>query len=88
MGTVSPKLEFKQDGAKISGTYTGGYGTFELEGVLKDRVLEFAFVMNAQGTAVEVGFRGEVAADGTSITKGTGAIEGLGDVTWTATRAK
>jgi hypothetical protein len=44
--------------------------------------------MTAEGTAVWLSFRGEVAPDGASILKGTGTIEGMGDVTWTAKRSK
>jgi hypothetical protein len=88
MGTANTTLDLKQDGEKVTGTYTGGYGTFQLEGAVKARVIEFAFQMTAEGPAVWLSFRGEVAPDGASILKGTGTIEGMGDVTWTAKRSK
>jgi hypothetical protein len=88
MGTANTTLDLKQDGEKITGTYTGSYGTFQLEGTVKARVLEFWFTMTAEGTAVQLSFRGEVAADGETIVKGTGSIEGMGDVTWSAKRSK
>lgn len=88
MGTARPTLDLKQDGAKITGTYTGSYGTFQLEGLLKERIIEFGFSLNADGTMVQMSFRGEIAADGNSMVKGTGAIEGMGEIVWSAARAK
>jgi hypothetical protein len=88
MGTATPTLDIKQDGEKLSGTYTGSYGTFPIEGTLKARTIEFWFSMTAEGTPVRLSFRGELAADNDTIGKGTGSIEGMGEVTWSAKRAK
>jgi hypothetical protein len=87
MGPASTSLDLKQDGEKITGAYTGRYGTFPLQGTLKARALTFAFTMNADGTEVTMSFAGEVAEDAQSM-KGTATIAGLGDATWTAVRAK
>jgi hypothetical protein len=87
IGTATPTLDLKQDGEKITGTYTGRYGTSQLQGTLKGRVLEFAFQIDADGQAATMSFRGEVAADAESIS-GQATIEGLGDATWTARRQK
>jgi len=88
MGQATPALVFKQDGEKITGTYTGRYGTYELKGTLKVRTLQFGFQMTAEGQSVSMSFTGEIAADGESIVKGTATLEGLGDATWTAKRDK
>lgn len=85
--TASPTIEFKQDGEKLTGTYTGRYGAFPFEGRIKDRVLDFAFKMNAEGMDVQMSFSGEVAADAQAI-KGKVTLAEMGDGTWTATRAK
>jgi len=87
MGQATPALDLKQDGEKITGTYTGRYGTSPLHGTLKGQKLEFAFEMNAEGQTVSLSFTGEVAADGETM-KGDATIEGLGDATWTAKRDK
>jgi len=87
IGTATPALVFKQAGEKLTGTYTGRYGEYPLTGTLKGKVIEFGFSMAAEGTQVTMSFKGEVAADAQTM-KGEGAIEGLGDVTWTAARAK
>ena len=86
--TSTPTVEFKsQEGEKITGVYTGRYGSYPFEGKLKERALEFSFKMSAEGTDVEMWFAGEVAADAQSM-KGRATLTGLGDATWTATRAK
>ena len=87
IGQATPALVFKQDGEKITGTYTGRYGTFEFKGTLKERALTFSFQMDTDGGATTMAFEGTVAADGLTM-KGTGTIEGLGDATWTAKRDK
>jgi len=87
MGTGTPVLELKQDGEKITGTYTGRYGTFPLEGKLKEQTIEFWFTMNAEGQSVSMSFTGEVAADGQTM-KGQATLGELGDATWSAKREK
>ncbi len=87
VGTANPTLDLKQDGEKITGTYTGRYGESQLKGTLKGQALEFGFTMNAEGQDVTLSFTAQVAADGQSM-KGAATIEGLGDATWTARRDK
>ena len=85
MGTATPALDLKQDGAKITGTYTGRYGTFDLEGSVKDHTIVFSFTMNAEGQPVTMSFEGEVSADAQSM-KGTASLGEMGDATWSARR--
>jgi hypothetical protein len=85
MGTATPALELKQEGERVTGTYTGRYGTFPLEGSLKGRTLVFAFTMTAEGQTVTMSFQGEVSADASSM-KGTATLGEMGDATWTAKR--
>jgi hypothetical protein len=87
IGQATPALVFKQDGEKITGTYTGRYGTYEFKGTLKERALQFSFQMDTDGGTTTMAFTGVVAADGQTM-KGDGTIEGLGDATWTARRQK
>ena len=83
MGTSTPSLELKQDGTKISGTYTGRYGAFPLEGTVAGRALAFSFSMSAEGQSVAMTFQGEVAADALSM-KGTATLGEMGEAAWTA----
>jgi hypothetical protein len=87
MGTATPALELKQDGDKITGTYTGRYGTSALEGKLKESNIEFATTISAEGQPVTLTFTGEVAPDGQTM-KGTASLGELGDATWSAKRDK
>jgi hypothetical protein len=87
MGTGTPALELKQDADKITGTYTGRYGTSALEGKLKESNIEFVVTMSAEGQSVTLTFTGEVAADGQSM-KGTASMGELGDATWSAKKEK
>ncbi len=87
MGTATPTLELKQDGEKITGTYTGRYGTFPLQGTLKGTALVFSFTMTAEGESVPMSFTAEVAADAQTM-KGNASLGGMGDATWTAKREK
>jgi hypothetical protein len=83
MGTATPDLELKQDGTKITGTYTGRYGSFPLEGSLNGKVITFSFTMSAEGQSVTMTYTGEVAADALSM-KGTASLGEMGDATWSA----
>ena len=85
MGTATPVLDLVQQGEKITGTYEGRYGKSQLTGTLKNRVLEFSFTMNAEGTDVVMAFKGEVAADFKSI-KGGAELGGMGEASWSAVR--
>ena len=87
MGTATPALDLKQDGEKIGGTYTGRYGTFDLQGTLKNRAIQFAFNMSAEGETVTMSFTGEVAEDGQSM-RGTATLGEMGDASWTAKKDK
>jgi hypothetical protein len=85
MGTATPSLDLKQDGAKVTGTYTGRYGTFALEGSLTDHTIAFSFTMEAEGQSVTMAFQGEVSADAQSM-RGTATLGEMGEATWTAKR--
>ena len=89
IGTSNPALVLKQDGAKITGVYTGRYGDSKVTGTLDDkRQLAFQVELNAEGTAVTMYFTGEVSADGQLIANGVVNIEGLGEGTWAAKKDK
>lgn len=89
IGTSNPTLVLKQEGTKFTGTYTGYYGDAPVTGTIDDkRQVNFQVALTAEGTAVTMYFRGEVSEDGQGINKGSVSIEGLGDGTWAAKRAK
>lgn len=83
MGAASVALAFTQEGEKLTGTYTGRYGAFPLEGTVKARAVEFTVFLRTDAGDSTMYFAGLVAEDGKSIA-GTGSIEGLGAVSWSA----
>ena len=85
--TATSAIEFKQDGEKLTGTYTSQrYGPAPLAGTIKDRTLQFSFKLNAEGTEIQMAFSGEVAADGQTL-KGKATIAEMGDATWSAKKS-
>jgi hypothetical protein len=89
IGTSNPTLVLKQDGTKVTGTYTGRYGESKLTGTIDDkRQLVFQVALSAEGMDVTMFFSGEVSADGQMIAKGVVNIEGLGEGTWAARKDK
>jgi hypothetical protein len=87
MGNGTPALEIKQEGEKLTGTYTGRYGSAPLTGTLKDLGVTFKVNLVAEGTDVEMVFTGEVTPDGTAM-RGSASLGPAGDATWIATRQK
>ena len=83
-GAGSPSFVLKQDGEKLSGTYSGALGQAQLTGTVKGEAIEFSFEVSPQGDKVKVIYKGTIKS-ATSMA-GSMAIQGLGDGTWTATK--
>jgi len=79
--TGSPTFVFKQDGEKLTGTYSGALGDAKLSGTVKGSEISFDF--EAQGIAVHYG--GKLSADGKKI-EGTVDYGGQASGTFTATK--
>ncbi|HUG01524.1 MAG TPA: hypothetical protein VML95_06640 [Longimicrobiales bacterium] len=80
VGRATPLLELRQNEGKLSGTYTGRYGSSPVSGEVDGRTVTFAVGMET--TTLQ--FRGEVQDDGTLA--GTADFGDMGAVTWTAAR--
>ncbi len=83
-GSGDPAFEFHQDGEKLTGTYSGTFGTANLTGTVKGDNVEFQFevtVIDQKGTIV---YKGKIGADGKM--KGEVELTGLGKGTWTGQR--
>jgi hypothetical protein len=87
VGTASPVLVLKQDADKLTGTYTGRYGEYQLAGKVDGKKLEFVVTINAEGTETRMSFTGELQASG-DIIKGNAELGGMGAATWLARREK
>lgn len=68
MGSGSPNITFKQDGEKLTGTYSGQLGNTSFTGTVVGTTVEFSFTTEAQGQSIDVAYKG--AVDGKSM-KGT-----------------
>lgn len=83
VGTAAVVMEFKQEGEKLTGTYTGRYGAYPFVGTIKGRALDFVVTINAEGTETKMHFIGELAAAG-DVIKGSANLGGMGEAGWIA----
>ena len=82
MGGGTAEFDFKQDGEKLTGTYSGALGDATLTGTVKASAIEFQFDSQL-GT---VKYEGTI--EGPDTMKGKADYGGQADGTWTAKRAK
>ena len=78
----SPSFEFKQEGEKLTGTYSGKYGKAAVSGSVQGDQVEFVF--EAPNTTGKFHYKGTVAGP-TSMT-GDYELEGTEKGTFTATK--
>jgi hypothetical protein len=83
-GAGSPTFEFKQDGEKLTGKYTGAFGSADLTGTVKGNDVKFSFSADAGGQAVTSTYEGTL--EGKDSIKGKLDIAGLGSGTFTGKR--
>jgi len=84
--TGTPTVTFKQDGEKITGTYSSQVlGEHAITGTIKGNELKFGFDADFGGTAVKAAYAGTVDKDSM---KGTVSFGDVGNGTFTATRKK
>lgn len=85
-GSGAPTVVFKQDGEKLTGTYTGQMGQYPLEGTFKDKAIAFTVAVDVQGNQITFTYVGTLEADGTL--KGTVDLGGMASGTWTGKKAE
>ena len=80
-GSGSPTFVFKQAGEKITGTYSGTFGTADLTGTVKGNAIEFSFEATVGDSKGKVVYTGKIEAPD----KMSGEVDlaGLGKGTWT-----
>ncbi len=82
-GAGTPTFQFKQDGEKLTGDYSGQLGSAKLAGTVKDNKFEFKFSVDQVGDVV---YSGDILDDGT--VKGKVKLGEMGDGTFTGKRAE
>jgi len=83
-GTGNPTFVFKQDGEKLTGTYTGMLGKADLTGTVKGDKIEFQFEASYEGQKFTVRYSG--AIESPTRMKGTARFADLGEGSWTASK--
>jgi hypothetical protein len=82
-GTGTPTVTLKQDGEKLSGTYTGRYGETALTGTIKGHEFTFSFMMGEEGNQTAIIYTGTAEKD---TMKGTVTLGEMGEGTFTGKR--
>ncbi len=63
-GTGSPSVTFKQDGEKLTGTYSSQiFGEQKVTGTIKGNAITFSFTGTIEGTTLTVTYSGTVEKD-------------------------
>jgi hypothetical protein len=79
----TPTFVLKQDGDKLTGTYSGQLGSSDITGTVKDSSVKFDFEV----MGLKVHYEGKVSDDGSTI-EGTCDYGGQASGKFTATKAK
>jgi hypothetical protein len=84
-GTMTPGLELKQDGKKVSGTLSSPQGDVPLAGEYAEGKLTFNVSFQGNGGQMDLAFVASLKPDGTL----AGTMNfGQGELSWTAARVK
>jgi len=83
-GNGSPTFVFKQTGEKLTGTYTGLFGSAELTGTVKGDDIEFSFEATAADQKAKIVYKGKI--ESTTRMKGTADLGGMGSATWSGAK--
>jgi hypothetical protein len=81
--TGTPTFVLKQDGEKLTGTYSGMLGDAPVTGTIKGDQVEWSFDVKSDQVSGKVTYRGTVSGAKMS---GKLSLGDLGEGTWTATR--
>jgi hypothetical protein len=83
-GSGNPAFTFKQEGEKLTGTYSGLFGKADVTGTVKGDAVEFTFDVSMDGQTAKMRYKGKVESPGKM--KGEVTLGDLASGTWTATK--
>jgi hypothetical protein len=83
-GSGSPTFVFKQTGEKLTGTYSGLFGTAELTGTVKGDDIEFSFEAGTADQKAKIVYKGKI--ESADKMKGSADLGDMGSGTWSGTR--
>jgi hypothetical protein len=85
MGEFPVQADFKQDGSKLTGTFSGPTGDVTLQGTMTGPSLKLEFEVETPQGKMPIVMTGELGAQGFT---GKATIAGMGEANWKGTRAK
>lgn len=83
-GSGSPTFVFKQAGEKLTGTYSGAFGSADLAGTVKGDEIEFTIEAGPADQKVKIVYKGKIASD--SKMAGNVDLGGMGSGTWSGAK--
>lgn len=83
-GSGDPTFVFQQTGEKLTGTYSGLFGTAELTGAVKGDDIEFSFEAGTPDQKAKIVYKGKIDSAGKM--HGTADLGSIGSATWTGTK--
>jgi len=85
-GDFPATANFIEDAGKLSGTFSGQMGEVPVTGTIEGKALKLSMVAKTPQGDINVELSGDV--DGDSIVNGKAEVAGMGQMEWTAKRAK
>jgi len=85
VGEFPVQADFKQDGTKLTGTFTGPTGDVTLEGTMTGSTLKMQFEVETPQGKLPIVMTGDLGAEGFT---GKATLAGMGEANWKGTRAK
>jgi hypothetical protein len=84
-GEFPVQADFKQNGSKITGTFSGPAGDVTLQGTMTGSSLKMEFEVDTPQGKMPIVMTGDLAPDGFT---GKASLAGMGEANWKGTRAK
>ena len=85
VGEFPVQADFKQDGSKITGTFSGPAGDVVLQGTMTGPSLKLEFEVDTPQGKMPIVMTGDLTAAGFT---GKATLAGMGEANWKGTRAK
>jgi hypothetical protein len=86
VGSGSPTFVLKQEGDKLTGTYSGSLGESPVTGKVEGDKIELSFEINTEGQKLKAVYTGTIKSD--TEMAGKADYGGVGEGTWTAKKRK
>jgi hypothetical protein len=83
-GSGTPTFVLKQNGEKLSGTYSGALGAAEISGTVKGNQIRIEFIVNLGGDSGKVVYTGTIESP--TRMKGNCDLGGVAEGTWTGNK--